>query len=77
VTAAVRYALLGDLVTVCTAPVLHGGRFLGVIEMVDPLDGSYDPHDVNALAYIAEQFAEFLSQRGVMLDPERIKPPQV
>lgn len=76
VTASVRYALLGDVATVCSAPVLHGGRFLGIIEMIDPLDGSYDPHDVNALAYIAEQFAEFLSQRGVVLDPERIKPAQ-
>lgn len=72
VESASRFALLGDVATVMTAPVMQSGRFLGAIELVDPADGSFDPSDMNALRYIADQFAEYLGQHGVVLDPERI-----
>jgi hypothetical protein len=72
VESAARFALIGDVLTVATAPVMQAGRFLGAIELVDPADGSFDPSDVNALRYIADQFAEYLGQHGIVVDPERI-----
>jgi hypothetical protein len=72
VESAARFALIGDVLTVATAPVMREGRFLGAIELVDPADGSFDPSDVNALRYIADQFAEYLGSHGVVTDVERI-----
>ncbi len=72
VESAARFTLLGEVLTVMTAPVMQSGRFLGAIELVDPADGTFDPSDMNALRYIADQFAEYLNTHGVVLDPERI-----
>jgi len=58
---------------VITAPVMQAGRFLGAVELVDPADGNFDPSDINALTYIAGQFAEYLGQHGIVVDPERIQ----
>jgi hypothetical protein len=73
VTSAARFVLLGDVANVITAPVMQSGRFLGAIELVDATDGSFDASDQNALAYIAGQFADYLAEHGVVLDPERIQ----
>ena len=55
------------------APVVAGGRTLGLIELADPSDGStYEPADGNALTYIAKQYAEFLETHGILLDPDAI-----
>ena len=57
-----RWALIGDppRSLVC-APVEHGGRFLGLLELSNPLDGRpFSEGDGHALTYIGEQFAEFL-----------------
>ncbi len=60
------------------APVLAGGRYLGLIEVADPLDGRpFTDSDGHALTYIGEQFAEFLAQREVLLDPERVRRPRL
>ena len=69
-----RWALIGDppRSLVC-APVEEGGRFLGLLELTNPLDGQpFHEGDGHAITYIGEQFAEFLAARGVVLDPERI-----
>ncbi len=56
------------------APVVLGGRFLGVIELANPSDGRpFSESDGFALAYMGEQLAEFLSQRGLMLDADAIR----
>ncbi|MEP7119730.1 MAG: GAF domain-containing protein [Byssovorax sp.] len=56
------------------APVELGGRYLGLIELVNPLDGGvFNEGDGNALTYIGQQFAEFAASRGVMIDPEQLK----
>jgi GAF domain-containing protein len=68
-----RFTILGGAITVVCSPVLHGGRFLGAIEIANPLDGiPFTEHEGNALDYIGEQFAEFVASRGVQLDVERI-----
>jgi GAF domain-containing protein len=73
-----RYTVLGGARSLLVAPVLLHGRLLGAIELVNPLDGQpFNESEGNALTYIAEQFAEFISSHGVVTDPERIsqRPP--
>ena len=68
-----RFNLLGGAKSLIISPVMKGGRFLGAIEVLNPNDGNpFTEHEGNALDYIAEQFAEFLAERGVVVDPERI-----
>jgi hypothetical protein len=68
-----RYVALGGARSLVVAPVMQAGRFLGAIEILNPLDGQpYTEADGNALTYIAEQFADFVESRGVVTDPERI-----
>jgi hypothetical protein len=77
-----RWKWLGQpVVSAVVAPVVLGGRFLGLLELVNPVDREpFSEGDGYALAYIGEQFAEFLGQRGLMLDPEAIanfRPPKL
>src|SRR5579872_3301180 len=68
-----RYAILGGARSLVVAPVMVAGRPLGAVELVNPLDGQpFTESDGNAVTYIAEQFAEFVSTRGIVTDPERI-----
>jgi GAF domain-containing protein len=68
-----RYVALGGARSLIVAPVMQSGRFLGAIELMNPLDGQpYTEGEGNALTYIAEQFAEFVASRGVVTDPARI-----
>jgi GAF domain-containing protein len=70
---AARFATLGGAASVIVSPVMQGGRFIGVIELVNPLDGApYTEDEGNAIDYLAEQFGEFVANHGMMLDPERI-----
>jgi hypothetical protein len=49
----------------------QGGRYLGIIELANPLGGTpFHEGEANALEYVCEQFAEFVSQRPVVLDPD-------
>ena len=62
------------LTSVVSAPIQHGGRFFGLIELANPLDEKpFTEADANAIGYMGEQLAEFLSERGIVLDPERIR----
>jgi len=69
-----RWALIGDPPrSIICAPVEEGGRFLGLLELSNPLDGQpFHEGDGHAITYIGEQFAEFLAAHGLVLDPERI-----
>ena len=68
-----RYSAVGGAKSIVVAPVMQSGRFLGAIELLNPLDDSpWTEDDGNALSYIAEQFAEFVGARGIVTDPERI-----
>jgi GAF domain-containing protein len=68
-----RYQALGVASSLIIAPVMLSGRFLGAIELINPVDGQpFSEAEGNAVMYIADQFAEFLSSRGIITDPERI-----
>jgi GAF domain-containing protein len=55
-----KYALCGG--------VQLGGRYLGLIELVNPLgDTPFHTSELNALDYICEQFADFLSKKPLVL----------
>jgi hypothetical protein len=59
-------------------PVLHGGRYLGLVELFDPLDGKpFTALDAHAVDYVAEQLGDFLQQHGVVLEPERVLRPKL
>lgn len=59
-------------------PVNHGGRYLGLIELFDPLDGKgFTDADTHAVHYVAEQLGDFVDQRGVTLDAERVLRPKL
>jgi GAF domain-containing protein len=78
-TNADRYTLIGGVRSLLVAPVMLHGRFLGAIELLNPLDGQpFNESEGNALTYIAEQFGEFISSHGIVTDPEKIsqRPPQ-
>jgi len=69
-----RWETIGvELRSIICAPVEHGGRYLGLIELANPLDGSeFNEGDGNALTYIGGQFAEFVASHGVIIDAETI-----
>jgi hypothetical protein len=70
-----RFAKLGyECRSLIAGPVEQGGRFLGLLELCNPRDGGvYSEGDGHALTYLGEQFAGYLAERGVILDPERIR----
>jgi GAF domain-containing protein len=68
-----RFLPFGGALSIVTAPVMQAGRFLGALEIVNPLDNApFNEDEGAAVQYIADQYADFVAQRGVVLDPERI-----
>ncbi|WP_437623597.1 GAF domain-containing protein [Sorangium sp. So ce1151] len=62
-----------ELRSVVCAPVELGGRYLGLLEIGNPLDGKpFSESDGNALTYIGQQFAEFVGARGVVIEPSLV-----
>ena len=69
-----RYRQLNGARSLIAAPIMQAGRALGALEIINPLDGMpFTEDEGNAMTYIAEQFAEYLGSRGIVLDRERIK----
>jgi hypothetical protein len=63
-----------QLKSIVCAPIELSGRYLGLIELANPTDGQvFNEGDGNALTYIGQQFAEFVAQRGVIVDPAHIR----
>jgi hypothetical protein len=51
----------------------QGGRYLGFIELANPLGGTpFHQGEANALEYVCEQFAEFVAARPVVLDEDMV-----
>jgi hypothetical protein len=68
-----RYVAIGGARSLIIAPVMLSGRFLGAIELLNPIDGQpFTESDGNAVTYIANQLAEFVAASGIVTDPERI-----
>jgi hypothetical protein len=69
-----RYAAAGGAQSVIIAPIMQAGRALGALEIINPLDGrAFDADEGNAVTYIAEQYAEYLGSRGIVVDEKRIR----
>lgn len=52
-------------------PVKLGGRYLGLIELANPQgDAPFHASEKNALDYICEQFADFLSKKPIVLSAD-------
>ena len=69
-----RYQMLGGSRSMIIAPIMQAGRALGAIEIINPLDGMpFTEDEGNAMTYIAEQYAEYLGSRGIVLDTQRIQ----
>jgi hypothetical protein len=67
-----RYTSLGGAKSLVVAPVALGGRFLGAIELLNPIDNvPFTDDDGYALSYIAEQLATFVGSRGILIDREQ------
>ncbi|WP_394821209.1 GAF domain-containing protein [Pendulispora albinea] len=63
-----RHAFFGPVRSVLVAPVAHRKRPLGVIELIDPLDGSFfDARAENTLSYVAGRLGEHLASRGTTI----------
>lgn len=69
-----RWSKIGIAPTsLLVAPVELGGRYLGLLELANPLDGAeFRSGDAHALTYIGQQFAEFVADRGILLEPDAI-----
>jgi hypothetical protein len=73
-TTAQRYQSLGGTKSMIIAPIMQAGRALGALEIINPLDGMpFNDDEGNAMTYIAEQYAEYLGSRGIVLDSQRIQ----
>jgi GAF domain-containing protein len=54
-------------------PVRQGGRYLGMLELVNPMgEAPFHQTEQNAIDYVCEQFAEFLANRPIVLEPDVI-----
>ena len=63
-----RHAFFGDPWSALIVPIVHGGRTLGFLELIDPIDGApFGAAAESALSYIAERYAEFVAERGIVL----------
>lgn len=72
-TQASRFAPIGGIKRIIVSPVMLAGRFLGAIELINPVDGApFTDLEGNAISYMAEQYAEFVAARGVVLEPEKV-----
>jgi GAF domain-containing protein len=69
-----RYRQLDGARSLIAAPIMQAGRALGALEIINPLDGMpFTEDEGNAMTYIAEQYAEYLGSRGIVLDRTRIQ----
>lgn len=66
-----RWLLVEPKRSVLCAPVISGGRHLGLIEVADPADGgNFTDDDRNALTYAASALSRFVDRRGLVLSDE-------
>jgi hypothetical protein len=74
VATAHRYQSVGGCRSLIVAPIMQAGRALGALEIMNPIDGMpFNEDEANAMTYIAEQFAEYLGSRGIIVDSGRIQ----
>jgi GAF domain-containing protein len=63
-TSCPRHAFF-DPWSVVVVPVMHGGQLLGLLEMIDPIDGNpTGEQEQGALTYIADRLGRFLADHA-------------
>ncbi|MBK8255169.1 MAG: GAF domain-containing protein [Polyangiaceae bacterium] len=69
-----RYQQLGlEPKSMIVAPVEQSGRYLGIIELVNPADGKpFTEAEGHALTYIGEQYAELVATHGIQIEPDLV-----
>lgn len=70
-----RFAAFGlPIASLVSAPIEQDSRFFGLIELANPEDGQgFTEADGNAIAYMGQQLAQLIIDRGIVLDPARIR----
>ena len=64
-----RFASLPEVKTIMVCPVVTGPRWLGAIELVDPLDGEpFNTHDALGARYVASRYARYISAHGLVTE---------
>lgn len=64
-----RYTELPSIKTVMVCPVVLGGRWLGALELVDPLGRTpFQTQDALDARYVADRYARFATARGIVVD---------
>ena len=64
-----RFAELDGVKTVLACPVVSGPRWLGAIELVDPIHGArFRKEDILGARYASSRYADFLASHGVVVD---------
>jgi hypothetical protein len=59
-----RHALF-DPWSVVLVPVMHDGALVGLLELIDPIDGNpFDDQALSALAYVGSRLGRFLAERA-------------
>jgi GAF domain-containing protein len=61
----------GEPRSILACAVAQGGRFLGILELAHmDGEGAFRKTDVDAMAYIAQSFAEFVARTGLLFGSE-------
>ncbi len=70
-----RFVALGVVPkSLVIAPVALAGRYLGLLELINPVDGRpFTEDDGNAVSYMAEQYAELVASRGLIIHPDIVR----
>ncbi|PKN46044.1 MAG: hypothetical protein CVU63_08080, partial [Deltaproteobacteria bacterium HGW-Deltaproteobacteria-20] len=64
-------SLGGEPRSILACAVAQGGRFLGILELAHmDGEGAFRKTDVDAMAYIAQSFAEFVARTGLLFGSE-------
>ncbi len=63
-----RHAMLDAERSAMVCPIFDGSRFLGVLELVDATcENGFDESAEHGISYVADRYAEFLREHGVVL----------
>jgi GAF domain-containing protein len=68
-----RFKAIDNVRCMLTCPVVSGARWYGAIELVDPLGGGgFRSEHENAMRYVSDRYASFLTRHGVITDVETV-----
>lgn len=73
VTRLTRFSELGNVATALVCPLVAAPRWLGAIELVDPVDRApFRTEDIKNARYVADRYTRFLKSHSQVVDVSRI-----